>query len=315
MSDVSTTTRSPIETARGHRLVRGTVPYATAAALGLAVAASAGISLVFPSVLAGTEVTKGNLRGTALVLLALGLPVLAVASVKTAKGSARALVVWLGTLGYLLYQAVLFCFGTPVNDLFMFYVAYLGLAVWSIVLLLRALDLGRFGARLSADLPARPIGGVLMTVVTLNALAWLGQIVPALVDGQPGRIVKDTGLLTNPVFVQDLSVWLPLGAIAALACWRRHVWGQLVAAAMLVMLVLESFGVAADQWFGSRADPTSESASLGAVPLFVAMAVLIAIPLAWYLRGIDGEVQQSPAADDRTRVVAGSAERDGAAAR
>jgi hypothetical protein len=138
-------------------------------------------------------------------------------------------------------------------------------------------------------MPARAVGGILLAIIVANAHAWLGQIVSALVDDEPGRLVKDTGLLTNPVFIQDLSFWLPLGAVAAVACWRRRTWGLLIAGAMLAMFVLEGFGVAADQWFGSRADPTSDSASMGAVPVFVAVALLTAVPLAWYLRAVDRE--------------------------
>jgi hypothetical protein len=286
------TVKSPaarrITTASPDRLVvRSRAAYALSGGLGLAVAAAAGLSLAFPSVLAGAEVTKGNLRGTALVLLVLGVPVLATAMLRSARGSARALVVWLGTLGYLMYQSVLFCFGTPLNDLFLLYVAYLGLAVWSIVFLLRGTDLARFGYRLSKDMPARAVGGILLAIVVANSLAWLGQIVPALLDDEPGRLVKDTGLLTNPVFVQDLSFWLPLGAVAAVACWGRRTWGLLITGAMLAMFVLEGFGVAADQWLGSRADPSSDSASMSAVPVFVVVALLTAVPLAWYLHAVD----------------------------
>ena len=82
---------------------------------------------------------------------------------------------WLGTLGYLLYQAVMFCFATPLNNLFLMYVAHLGLAVWSIVVLLRATDLAGFGARLAAELPVRFVAGFAITVAALNAVAWLAE--------------------------------------------------------------------------------------------------------------------------------------------
>jgi hypothetical protein len=82
-----------------------------------------GLSFFLPAVLTGAEVGNGNLRSTALVVLLLGVPTLLTAMAGTARGSSRWLVVWLGTLGYLLYQAVLFCFATPLNALFLFYVA------------------------------------------------------------------------------------------------------------------------------------------------------------------------------------------------
>lgn len=97
----------------------------------------------------------------------------------------------------------------------------------------------------------------------------------------------DTGLLTNPVYVQDLAVWLPLLTAAAVATWRRRTWGLLVTGAMLVMFVLESAGIATDQWFGSQADPTSGSASMSAVPVFAVLALVLAVPVVWYLRHVD----------------------------
>ena len=44
-----------------------------------------------------------------------------------------ALLVWLGGVAHILYQSVLFLFGTPFNDLFLLYVAMGSLALWSLV--------------------------------------------------------------------------------------------------------------------------------------------------------------------------------------
>ena len=271
-----------------HAVVRaGPLPYALSGALATAAAVSAGFSFFLPSVLSGAEVGNGNLRGTALVVLLLGVPTLLTAMVGTARGSTRWLVVWLGTLGYVLYQAVLFCFATPLNGLFLCYVAYLGLGVWSIVTLFPAVDQRAFGSRLSVGMPARSIAAFAFAIAAVNAAVWLAAIVPALLSSDPASLMKGTGLLTNPVYVQDLAIWLPLLTAAALACWHRRAWGLLVTGAMLVMLTLEGIGVATDQWFGSRADPTSPAASMTMVPAFAALAVVIGTVLAVYLHNID----------------------------
>ncbi|MEO6144824.1 MAG: hypothetical protein ABIP19_12665, partial [Dermatophilaceae bacterium] len=85
-------------------LAPGRTPYVMSGALGVVAAAAAGLSFFVPSVLTGAPVAVGCLRGTALVILVAGLPVLAAAMSRAARGAARGLVVWLGTLGYLLYQ-------------------------------------------------------------------------------------------------------------------------------------------------------------------------------------------------------------------
>jgi hypothetical protein len=263
------------------------VPYVLSGALATIVALAAGFTVAFPSLLHGAVVSNGNLRGTAVALLAVGLPTLIVAMIATAQGSARAFVVWLGTLGYLIYQAVLLCFATPLNNLFLLYVAYLGLAVWSTVMLLRATDLPAFVTRLSAAVPARVTAAAALIIVVLNAGAWLSAIVPAVLSSRPTSVLDGTGLVINPVYVQDLAIWLPLLAAAAVACWRHAPWGLLVTAAMLAMLVLESISIAVDQWFGSHADPTSSVSSMSMVPAFAVVAAITAGLLAWFLRAVD----------------------------
>ena len=116
------TTRRP---RRAGTVRAGPLPHALSGALAVAATISAAVSLGVPSVLTGAAVGNGNLRGTALIVLMLGIPVLLTAMLRTSRGSARATIVWLGTLGYLLYQAVLFCFASPINALFLPYVAYL----------------------------------------------------------------------------------------------------------------------------------------------------------------------------------------------
>lgn len=268
-------------------LLPGRGPYLLSGALIGVAAAAAALSFFFASLLTGTPVGNGCLRGTALVMLAVGLPALAAAMVATAHGSARGLVVWLGALAYLIYQAVMFCFATPVNSLFLVYVSYLGLSVWSIVALLRATSLSSFGARISPRIPARFIAGFALTLGVANAYLWLSQILRALLRGDPTSLVQDTGLLTNPVFVQDLALWLPLLITAALAMWQKRTWGHLVTGAMLAMFVLESIGIATDQWFGAKAAPLSSAASLSIVPAFVVLAIITAVPLLYYCRNLD----------------------------
>ena len=268
-----------------HSAARG--PYLLSGALGVTAAAASGLSVAFPSLLMGVAGSNGNMRGTAAVVLAVGVPVLTVAMIAAARGSARAFVVWLGTLGYLLYQAVLFCFATPYNNLFLLYVAYLSLAVWSIVLLLRSTDLPAFELRVSPRAPIRVVAGFALVVVVLNAAAWLAGILPTVLSSHPGEFLTETGLLTNPVYIQDLAIWLPLLATAAVAAWHHHAWGQLITAAMLTLFVLECISISVDQWFGSHADPTSTASSMAMVPIFAVVALVTAVPLAAFLRNID----------------------------
>ncbi|MHA7286197.1 hypothetical protein ACX80I_07960 [Arthrobacter sp. MDT3-44] len=218
------------------------------------------------------------------MIMVLALPALVTAMFFTRRDSARALVVWLGALAYIVYQSVLFLFATPFNSLFLIYVAMLSAAFWSIVVIVQTVDLVAFRARFDGMLPVRSIAIYVAVLAVLNAAVWLRAIIPAVRSEQPATFLEGSGVTTNPVFIQDLAIWLPLLICGAWWLWNRQPLGELVVGPMLVTLVLEAVGVATDQWFGASADPTTPFASMAVVPMFLLLAVVGAVPLYFYLK-------------------------------
>jgi hypothetical protein len=232
---------------------------------------------------------NGSARGTALVVLFVAVPLLALAMAAAARGSVRAVVVWLGAIAYVLYNAVLFLLATPFNGLFLLYAAMFALAVWSAVTLLHRMDVPAFASRFAGGLPVRALAAYLWVIAAFNALAWLVQVVPAVLGSGPPAFLAGTGLTTNPIYAQDLSFWIPLMAVATFWLWRRQPWGLVIAGALLTFSVIESIGIAVDQAFGHAADPASPVASIAAVPLFTVLAVIGLVPLFFYYRNLDRE--------------------------
>lgn len=252
------------------------------AAVAALVVVAAVPTFVVEGILNGTPVMNGSARGTALTMFALALPVLAVGLVTTSRGSVWGWAALIGALSYLTYNATLLVYATPFNELFLAYVALLGLSLWSLVSAL--IDPRPFLAP-DSRLPARGIAAFILTVVGLNALAWLRVVVPELGEDPPG-FLEGTGLTTNPIYVQDLAVWLPALGIVAVLLWQRRPSGVFLAGAGLVFWMIEAIGVAVDQWFGHRAAPTSDVATLGGVVLFVVLAGATLVPLVLWLRAV-----------------------------
>lgn len=265
----------------------GRAPYWTSGVLGLVAGAAALLSVLFPGVLKGEPALDGNLRGTALVVLVVVLPLLAVAMLRTAHGSARWLVMWLAALAHLLYQGVMFSFATPLNNFFLLYVAHLGLAVWAAGALLLHVQVAGFRARVDARLPVRAIASSALVVAALNGLAWVVEVLPASFTPDPQSLLDGSGLTTNPVYVQDLAFWVPALVLAAVWLWQRRSWGALMTGALLAFASLECATIAVDQWFGAQADATSTWASEAAVPVFATAAVVVALPVLRLLRDVD----------------------------
>ena len=288
----------PAAGATGAVLRRGGVAYWLSGLLAATVAVTCLLTFLVPGVLHGTAVMNGSARGTALVMLLLGVPVLAVSMALARAGSARAVLSWLGAAAFMLYNSVMLLFATPFNRLFLLDVAMLALAAWSVGALVWQTDVAGLGSRFTDRAPVRGVAVSVWVIVTLNSLAWLIRILPALTSSGQAAFLRGTGLPTSPGYIQDLALWLPLIAVAAVWLWRRRAWGFLIIGAALVMWVLESAGIAVDQWYGHAADSASPVASAALTPAFGALALAGRVVAYTLFRSLPGRTQQRPVAGE-----------------
>lgn len=250
-----------------------------------AIAASAA-SLARPDLIHGPSVSVGSLRGTALVILVVAVPILLASMALVRRGSLLALVGWIGALGYISYQGVLFLFGSPFNGLFFLYLGILSFGVWSLIAIVPGLPVAEFGAQFGPRTPVRLVAAYLAILAALFYLLWLRAIVPALFDSVAPAFLVGTGMTTGPGQILDLGFALPVVVASAVLIWRRRPWGYLLGGSMLVMLAIESVSIGVDQWFGSVADPSSTVVSAAMVPVFAAIAAIGLVVFGVYLRGV-----------------------------
>ena len=252
-------------------------------ALLVVVALAGAATLVAPSLLRDPPGYAGNAIGTWAVALLVALPVVAVAMRSVARGSVAARIVWLGGVGYLLYQAILSSFSLQFNPLFLLYVASLSLGVWAFVAVLATIAAGEVAACVPRRFPARFVGGYLIATAVAFAALWLADVLPAMTSGSRPLSLQGTTLPTNPVQVIDFAFTLPASFVAGIWLWRRRPWGYLLGGTMLVLLLIESVSIAVDQYAGHRADPTQPA---GTVALFVVLTAVGAVPTVTFLRAL-----------------------------
>jgi len=106
-------------------------------------------------------------------------------------------------------------------------------------------------------------------------LLWLSEDIPALLTGKIPQTVMESGLLTSPVHVLDLGLYLPAMIITAILLWRRKLSGYIVAIPLLVFNILTGIGIVAAQFAASS---KGLAASLG-VELFIAVIVVVSLVL------------------------------------
>lgn len=239
----------------------------------------AAVGASYPKIFRDPAMTAGNARGTDVVILFVALPVLVLSMILARRGSLRAQLTWAGALAYIAYNAVIFAFATAFNPLFLFYVATLSLAIWSLVALLTQVGVDFIRTHFAEKTPVRFFAGYLAVISMLFLMTWLKQIVPAMFDSAAPAFLDGTIMLTSPVHVLDLGFLLPLGFLGAVWLWQKKTWGYLLAGLLTVMMTIETTSIALDQYFGHVHDP---SASADAVPLFIWLTMIgLAVSVAY----------------------------------
>ena len=127
----------------------------------------------------------------------------------------------------------------------------------------------------AANTRARPVSVFLLLVALLFYFQWLSEDIPALLTGKIPQSITESGLLTNPVHVLDLGLYLPAMIITSILLWRRKLLGYTFAIPLLVFSVLTGIGILATLFAMSS---KGLSASVG-VELFIAVIVVVSLVL------------------------------------
>ena len=119
------------------------------------------MGLVFPGQYRDVEQIRATWFGNDWVTLVLGAPFLAATLLLARRGSRRGLLLWLGMLGYAVYNYAFYLLGAALNPWFPLYAVLVVLSAVTLVLGLARLDVAAVAASFGAGVPVRPVGGYL----------------------------------------------------------------------------------------------------------------------------------------------------------
>lgn len=270
------------------KLVRTAFVLSSTAAALMVVAAAVGLAVdgFYPDIPWAAQA----MRGGDLVTLVLAAPLLAAALVASMRGSARAQLVWAGSLGYTVYNYAYMAFGAEFNDLFLVHVAILSLAIWAMICLLAGFDASGVAARFGARTPARPVA-VLFGIVTLVlAGMWTYSSLREAVTGAlPAGAAPPAAM--HMVYAVDLTFFVvPLG-VATVLLWRRTPWGHLLGTIMAVTGSTYLVNLMSAAVFQARAEIV-DVAAFSPVALVLCIA-FISAALGMLMSSADGRVSRS----------------------
>ncbi len=182
--------------------------------------------------------------GQDLVDLFIAVPLLLVTFFLAVRGSRKAAFLLAGTLAYILYSFVIYCFGLYFNRFFLLYCLTLGLSLYAFILVFS--DLKKLKVEeWFEEAPVRLISGYMVFVALVFYILWLKSLVPAILQNEIPREVSEYNLLVNPVHVIDLAFALPGLLIGSVLLWRKAATGYIIAAVSLVFMVILTLALAA----------------------------------------------------------------------
>ncbi|MHB0858300.1 MAG: hypothetical protein ACYC5M_12105 [Anaerolineae bacterium] len=238
--------------------------------------------------MADTVSSAAQMQGNDLVTLVVGLPILAVSTWLAFRGSLRGRLLLTGTLGFFLYTYMSMSMLTSYNSLFLVYVALFSLGLFAFVLAMMSFDLGELPRRL-ARLPRGWVAALAFVVSGFLALAWLGQLVPPLLQGQTPPMENTT---TRVIQAMDLGLIMPLGLLSGILLLRQSAWGYLLASVLLAKGVTLGLGVSVMAMNMARAGVPENPAIVIPFLFITAANLVMAVVL---LRSVDAEPRRSHA--------------------
>jgi hypothetical protein len=209
------------------------------------VAFTSAVGLWYPSIYAAaTPNWTFQTIGQDAVDLFLIVPMLIFSALYACNNRRPSLAMWGGTNMYLVYTFIIYSFDVRFNDLFVLYCFILGLASFSTGIFLYKTV--KDGDTLEATSGARRFIGYFFIVISVVFyLTWLSDILPAIIEGGVPTSIHETGLFTNPVYVLDLAILLPLVFIVGILTLKGNSFALNLAPVLLIFFILMNITIAA----------------------------------------------------------------------
>ena len=215
-------------------------PYILTTALAALMILQSVLGLVFQAQYRDVEWIKAMWFGNDSVTLVVAAPLLVIALLMARRGSVQALLLWLGLVGYGVYNYAYYLFGAALNAFFLLYVVAFVLSAVTLIVALSRLDVSHVAASFLETTPVRVIGGYLAFVGFGLASVWVTIWGAYAFAGQPTPVEPEAFKLVAALDISLMVTGLTCGGVLL---WRRKPSGYVVAAiasiqASLYLLVL-----------------------------------------------------------------------------
>jgi hypothetical protein len=177
-----------------------------------------------------------NFRAQDIVVLALGVPALAVAAFLARRGSRRGRLLLAAAFGALGYVYASMALMAAFNPFFLAYVGILSASVFGLLLTLREIERVDLDVLERRPLPYRAAGWLMLLGGAVTLVVWALPLVTAQLAGvPPDHLDHNTTMVTDAL---DLAFITPGAVVAGLLLLRRRPLGIAVAMPLFGIIVL-----------------------------------------------------------------------------
>jgi hypothetical protein len=140
-----------------------------------------------------------------------------------------------GTVGYFLVTYLFYTVMGMYNELFLLYVALMGLSFFTLLTILFGMDLNTIQDHFNTKTPIKGAGIFLLLNTVMIGMMWLQVVLPPLLDGSlyPKELQHYTTLIVQGL---DLGLLLPLCVVSAVLFIRKKPLGFMAVPVYLVFL-------------------------------------------------------------------------------
>jgi hypothetical protein len=180
--------------------------------------------------------TGAAFRGTDVVTLLIGLPLLLFSYWRYRRGGRNGYIVMVGALLYFLYNGASMAFAAAFNPLFLAYTALFSASLFAVIVALTSSDIPTLARRVRPGFPRRGMALFLVVAGSGTLLLWLSELIGPLQTGQAPELLGPYTTMFTHAF--DSAVITPATVITGVYLWRQRPLGYLLAAPLLILCTL-----------------------------------------------------------------------------
>jgi len=238
------------------------------------------LGLIFREWYRDVDWIKTAWLGNDWITLTVALPLLIVAVLLAKRGSIAGLLLWLGILGYAVYNYAYYLFGAVLNAFFPLYVSALMLSVLSLVVSLSRIDMKAAADCFRPRTPVRLLGGLLATIGIGLAAVWLLMWAAYIFAGRPTPVETEAFKIVAALDITIIAFLLVFGGILL---WRRIAVGYITAAIAAILSTLYLIVLSVNSLVAILQGMTKAP---GELPLWGTLAALTATAAGFLLCGV-----------------------------